>query len=49
MERTIRAVFLDLGGTFRVVQDNAPYKTRRAADASPSSAARIWRRKRSTP
>lgn len=27
MERTIRAIFLDLGGTFRVVQDNAPYKT----------------------
>jgi len=27
MERTIRAIFLDLGGTFRVVQDNIPYKT----------------------
>lgn len=26
-EQTIRAIFLDLGGTFRVVEDNIPYKT----------------------
>ena len=27
MERSIRAIFLDLGGTFRIVEDNIPYKT----------------------
>lgn len=27
MERNIRAIFLDLGGTFRIVEDNVPYKT----------------------
>ncbi|MEN6593892.1 MAG: HAD family hydrolase [Clostridiaceae bacterium] len=27
MEQNIRAIFLDLGGTFRVVEDNLPYKT----------------------
>ena len=27
MEKTIRAIFLDLGGTFRIVEDNVPYKT----------------------
>ena len=27
MEHTIRGIFLDLGGTFRVVENNVPYKT----------------------
>lgn len=27
MEQIIRAIFIDLGGTFRVVEDNVPYKT----------------------
>ena len=27
MEKNIRAIFLDLGGTFRIVEDNLPYKT----------------------
>lgn len=27
MEQNIRAIFLDLGGTFRIVEDNLPYKT----------------------
>ena len=27
MEQCIRAIFLDLGGTFRIVEDNIPYKT----------------------
>lgn len=27
MEKNIRAIFLDLGGTFRIVEDNIPYKT----------------------
>ncbi len=27
MEQKIRAIFLDLGGTFRIVMDNVPYKT----------------------
>ena len=27
MEQNIRAIFIDLGGTFRVVEDNFPYKT----------------------
>ena len=27
MEKTIRGIFIDLGGTFRVVKDNIPYKT----------------------
>lgn len=27
MERIVRGIFLDLGGTFRIVEDNVPYKT----------------------
>lgn len=27
MPKNINAIFLDLGGTFRVVEDNIPYKT----------------------
>ena len=27
MENHIRGIFLDLGGTFRIVENNVPYKT----------------------
>ena len=27
MAKTIRGIFIDLGGTFRIVEDNIPYKT----------------------
>ena len=42
MKQGIKAIFLDLGGTFRVVDEETVPLSRKRASASRSCAAPIW-------